>query len=65
MRMNTRRFSDVAVMDIHGAIAGRKAADTMAATVRTFCRQGPRHVVASLADVPVVDLELVLQWRIA
>src|ERR1700759_3985315 len=56
MKVNNRRFGDVAILDIHGPIAGRKAAETMAAIIRTFCHEGPRHVVARLADVPSMDL---------
>ena len=56
MRISERQFGDVVVLDLHGAIAGPKAVETVEATVRRLCREGFRNVVASLADVPHVDL---------
>jgi anti-sigma B factor antagonist len=56
MRINERQFGDVVVLDLHGAIAGAKAVAMVESTVRRLCGSGIRHVVASLADVPHVDL---------
>jgi anti-sigma B factor antagonist len=56
MRINERQFGDVVVLDLHGPIAGAKAVAMVESTVRRLSREGIRHVVACLADVPHVDL---------
>ena len=56
MRIRERQFGDVIVLDLHGPIAGAKSVETVDSTVRRLCRQGVPNVVASLADVPHVDL---------
>lgn len=56
MRISERTFGDVAILDLHGPIAGPKAADEIEAAVRRLSLRGARTVVASLADVPWVDL---------
>lgn len=56
MTITERRFGDVTVLDLRGAIAGRKAAEMLVAAVRGCRREGIRRVVANLGGVPAVDL---------
>jgi len=56
MKITERQFGDVIVMDLRGAIAGRKAADMIATAVRRHCREGVRRIVANLSGVSAVDL---------
>jgi anti-sigma B factor antagonist len=56
MRITERPFDDVIVLDLHGPIAGPKAAGMLEAAVRRHCRSGVRSVVADLSSVPSVDL---------
>ena len=56
MRISERRCGDAVVLDLHGRIAGRKAAGMLEAAVRRHCGDGVRSVVADLSGVPAVDL---------
>lgn len=56
MKITERLFGDVIVLDLNGALAGRKAGETLAAAVRRHSRDGTRKVVANLGGVPSVDL---------
>jgi len=56
MKITERQFGDVIVMDLRGAIAGRRAADMIATAVRRHTREGVRRIVANLAGVSAVDL---------
>jgi anti-sigma B factor antagonist len=56
MRITERQCGDAVVLDLHGPIAGRKAAGILEAAVRRHCGAGVRSVVANLGGVPSVDL---------
>jgi anti-sigma B factor antagonist len=56
MRITERQFEDVVVLDLHGPIAGPKAAGMLDSAVRRLCRDGVRCVVADFTRVPSVDL---------
>jgi anti-sigma B factor antagonist len=56
MRITERQCGDALVLDLHGPIAGRKAAGMLETAVRRHCGDGVRSVVADLSGVPAVDL---------
>jgi anti-sigma B factor antagonist len=56
MRITERQCGDAVVLDLHGPIAGPKAAAMLEAAVRRHCGDGVRSVVADLSGVPAVDL---------
>jgi anti-sigma B factor antagonist len=56
MRITERQCGDAVVLDLHGPIAGPKAAGMLEAAVRRHCGNGVRSVVADLSGVSAVDL---------
>ncbi|MGH9140924.1 MAG: STAS domain-containing protein [Vicinamibacterales bacterium] len=56
MRITERQFGDVVVLDLHGAIAGYKAAGELECAVRRHCRNSIGAVVANLGGVRSVDV---------
>ncbi|MEO8678885.1 MAG: STAS domain-containing protein [Vicinamibacterales bacterium] len=56
MRITERPFGGAIVLDLRGALAGRRAAESLDTAVQRLCRDGVREVVANLGRVASVDL---------
>jgi anti-sigma B factor antagonist len=56
MRITERQFENIVILDLHGPFAGLKAAEAVTDKMTLLRRDGVRHVVTSLRDVPSVDL---------
>jgi anti-sigma B factor antagonist len=56
MRITERDFENIVILDLHGPFVGLKAAEAVTDKMGLLRRDGVRHVVTSLRDVPSVDL---------
>jgi anti-sigma B factor antagonist len=56
MRITQRQFDNIVILDLHGPLVGVEAAEAVADRMALLRRDGVRHVVTSLSDVPTVDL---------
>jgi anti-anti-sigma factor len=56
MQITRRQFGDVVVLDLHGPMAGRRAAGMLASAVRLTCRTSGSTVVANLGGVRSVNI---------
>jgi anti-sigma B factor antagonist len=57
MRITERQFDDMVVLDLHGPLAGPKAAGMLESAVRRHgLGSGVRGIVADFSGVPSVDL---------
>ena len=56
MKITERQFGGVVVLDLHGPIAGPKAAGMVGSAVRRHCRDGAHNLVVNLGGVPTVDI---------
>jgi anti-sigma B factor antagonist len=55
MRISERQIGGVVVLDVHGPIVGRPAAEAIEETLRRLRADGACQMVVNLADVPLVD----------